>query len=115
MTVALVLVTLLTVAANAWAASVDATRPAWVLANMSRLGVPEARLGVLGALKAAGAVGLAVGLALPPIGVAAATGLVLFFVGAIVTVVRARWWAHWYPVAFLLLAAASLALRLTTW
>ena len=115
MTLALVLVTLFTAAANAWAASVDVTRPAWVLANMGRLGVPEARLPVLGALKAAGALGLVVGLALPPIGVAAAVGLVLFFVGAVVTVVKARWWAHVYPVVFLALAAASLALRLATW
>ena len=114
MTLAYVVVTLLAAAANAWAASVDATRPEWILANMTRLGVPHAQLPALGGLKAAGALGLVVGFAVPPIGVAAAVGLVLFFVGALLTAVHARWFAHWYPVPFLALAAASLALRLAT-
>jgi len=105
-------VTLLAVAVNGWAASNDFTRPAWVVDNMDRLGIPRSQLAPLGWLKAAGALGLLVGIAVPFIGVAAATGLALFFVGAIVTVVRARWYAHWYPVAFLVLAVASLALRL---
>jgi hypothetical protein len=109
---AYILVTVLAAIANGWAASNDFTRPAWVLDNMERLGVPQSQLQPLGALKAAGATGLLVGIAVPFIGVAAAAGLALFFVGAIVTVVRARWWAHWYPVMFLALAAGSLALRL---
>lgn len=109
---AYVLVTVLAAIANGWAASNDFTRPAWVLDNMDRLGVPQSQLHTLGALKAAGAAGLLIGIAVPFVGVAAAVGLVLFFMGAIVTVVRARWWAHWYPVMFLALAAGSLALRL---
>lgn len=67
----------------------------------------------LGVAKAAGAVGLLVGIAVPTIGVAAAVGLVLYFVGAIVTVLRARWPAHLpYPTAFLALAVGALVLRL---
>jgi hypothetical protein len=113
--IAYVTVTLLAAAANAYGAGVDVTRADWVLANMTRLGVPHARLPALGALKAAGALGLIVGIVVPPIGVAAAGGLVLFFLGAVATVVRARWYGHLpYPGAFLLLAAAALVLRLAT-
>jgi hypothetical protein len=67
----------------------------------------------LGALKAAGAAGLLMGIGLPVIGVAAAVGLILFFAGAIVTVTRAHWYSHVpFPAAFLVLAAASLAIQL---
>jgi hypothetical protein len=109
---AYVVVTVLAAAANAYAATVDLTRAGWVVDNMSRLGVPTPWLPALGGLKAAGAAGLLVGIAVPPIGVAAAAGLVVYFLGAVATVVRARWYAHVYPLPFLALAAASLALRL---
>ena len=67
----------------------------------------------LGALKAAGALGLLVGIGVPLTGVAAATGLVLFFVGAIAVVIRAGWYSHLaWPSTYLLLAVGSLALRL---
>jgi hypothetical protein len=112
---AYVVVTLLAAAANGYAAYVDVTRAGWVLDNMSRLGVPHPWLPKLGALKAAGALGLLVGFAVPAIGVAAATGLVLYFVGAVVTVLRARWYAHLYAAVWLLLAVGSLALRIATW
>jgi hypothetical protein len=82
---AYVVVTLLAAAATAFAATADFLRPQWVLANMTRAGVPQSRLFSLGALKAAGALGLLVGLGVPLLGVAAAVGLVLFFVGAIIT------------------------------
>jgi hypothetical protein len=112
---AYVIVTVLAAAATAYAASVDFNRVEWVLVNMTRLGVPHSWLSPLGAAKAAGALGLVVGIAVPPIGVAAAVGLILFFAGAIVTVIRAHWYSHYYPVAYLLLAAGSLALRLASW
>ena len=113
MTAAYVVATLVAVAANGWAASMDAVRPAWLLDNMGRLGVPRDRLALLGGLKAAGAVGLLAGLALPAVGVAAGVGLVLFFLGAVATVVRAGWYGHLpYPAVFLAIAATALALRL---
>lgn len=114
MTAAYVIVTVVAAVVTAYAATVDFVGVDWVLANMARLGVPEAWLLPLGALKAAGALGLVVGIGVPAIGVAAAVGLVLFFVGAIATVVRARWYAHWYPAMFLLLAAGTLALRVAS-
>jgi hypothetical protein len=49
------------------------------------------------------------------IGVAAACGVILFFVGALATATRAHWYTHFpQPTAFLLLAVGLLALRLAT-
>ena len=64
----------------------------------------------LAILKAAGAVGLLVGFAVPPVGVAASVGVILFFIGAISTHVRARWFSFSYPSLYLLLAEGSLVL-----
>ena len=111
---AYVVVTVLAVAANAYAAAVDLTEAEWVVANMTRLGVPQTWLFSLGAVKAAGALGLLVGIWVPAIGVAAGVGLVLYFVGAVATVVRARWFAHYYAAVWLALSAGSLTLRLAT-
>lgn len=81
-------VTVLAAAANIYAATNDFTRPEWLLANMTKLGVSESLLPMLGTLKALGAVGLLVGIGVPSIGTTAAIGLVLFFIGAIVIHLR---------------------------
>lgn len=73
-----VAVTILAAAANAAAAGFDFARHPQVLANMTMLGIPRSWLFPLGALKAAGALGLLVGIGVPLLGVAAAVGLVLF-------------------------------------
>lgn len=110
-----VIVTILATAAYAYAAVADFTRPRWILNNMTKYGVPHSWLSSLGALKAAGAAGLMVGIGVPLIGVAASVGLVLYFIGAIVTTVRAHQYSHIpYPVAFLLPAVGSLGLRLVS-
>jgi hypothetical protein len=111
---AYVVVTILAAAATTFAAAADFIRPRWLLANMTRAGVPRSWLVPLGALKAAGALGLLVGLGVPLLGVVAAGGLVLFFVGAILTHIRAHWYAFTYPGTFLLLAVGSLGLRLAS-
>jgi hypothetical protein len=111
---AYVVVTVVTAGANTFAATVDFTRPDWLLANMAKARVPQSWLFPLGALKAAGALGLLVGIAVAPLGIAASVGLVLFFIGAIVTHFRARYWDIATPVAFLLLGVASLVLRLAS-
>lgn len=112
---AYVVVTVLAAAINAYAAYVDFTRADWILENMTSYGVPQSWLLSLGVLKAAGALGLVVGIGIPPIGAAAAVGLVGYFIGAIVTVVRARYYSHLgYPVVFLIPSAASLALLLAS-
>ena len=108
-----IIVTIVTVAANVFAAVVDFRHPQWVVDNITRWGGSQSWLFTLGALKAAGALGLMIGIGVPLVGVAAATGLVLFFVGAIVVVTRARWYSHLpWPATYLFLAVASLALRL---
>lgn len=108
-------VTVVAAAANGYAATIDATQPAWLLDNMTRLHVPRSQLGAPGVAKAAGAVGLLAGIAVPAVGVLAAAGLTAFFAGAVVTVVRSGWLRHLpYPATYLALAAGSLALHLAT-
>jgi hypothetical protein len=114
MSTAYVVVTSLAAAANTYAATVDFTRPQWLLGNMAKARVPQSWLFPLGALKAAGALGLLAGIAVAPLGIAASIGLILFFVGALITHVRARYWEIAAPVTFLLLALGSLVLRVAS-
>jgi hypothetical protein len=68
---------------------------------------------MLGILKAAGVLGLLLGLiSVPLIGTAAAIGLVLFFDGAIIAHLRIRYYLIGAPAAVLLLAVAALVLDL---
>jgi hypothetical protein len=107
-------VTCLAVAANTYAATADFLRVRGVIANMTKMGVPRSWLIPLGSLKAMGALGLLIGIGAPPIGVAAAAGLILFFVGAVLTHIRAHAdvSTYPYPIVFLVLAVGSLLLRL---
>jgi DoxX-like family len=111
---AYVVVTGLTAAANTFAATADFTRPKWLLGNMAKARVPQSWLFQLGALKAAGALGLLVGIGIAPLGVAASIALILFFIGALITHIRARYWEIAAPVTFLLLAVGSLVLRVAS-
>jgi hypothetical protein len=110
-----VAVTLLAAALNAGIAVADLRPARFVLANSREVGVPPTWLPMLAGLKAAGAVGLVAGLAgLRPLGVAAAGGLVLFFVGAIVAHVRSRVFHNIaFPAGFLASAVAALVLSVT--
>jgi hypothetical protein len=86
-----------------------------VVRAYARAGVPEDRLDHLALVLLAGAAGLLAGLAWPPLGVAAAAALVVYFLVAIAFHVRAHDVAHVAtPVVVWLLAAAALALRLAT-
>ncbi|MFJ6249334.1 MULTISPECIES: DoxX family protein [unclassified Streptomyces] len=90
------------------------TRNPQITGSMTKLGVPESWFPWLATAKAAGAIGLLVGLAVPALGVAAAIGVVLYFLGALVTHLRAKDHAV-APVAVLtLLAAAALVLRIAS-
>lgn len=111
----LVVLTLVTAAINLWAAVADFVRARFVLGNATALDLPLTWLPTLGALKAAGAAGLLLGLAgVPLIGPAAATGLVLFFLGAVGIHVRKRVFHNIaYPGVFLALAIAVLTLELS--
>ncbi len=102
--------TIVTAAANLAAALADFLRAGWILDNMTTYGVPSSWLPALGIAKAAGGVGLLAGLVFPALGIAAAIGLLLYFAGAVVTVLRARVYPHLpFPSVFLVLAAATLA------
>lgn len=116
MPLAYVLVTASAVVANAGIAAADLARADFVLANSADVRIPASWIPGLAALKAAGAAGLLLGLlGARPLGLAAAVGLVLFYVGAVATHVRTRvFHSIAFPVTFLLLAAATLALTLTT-
>jgi DoxX-like family len=112
---AYVAVTITTIVANAGAAGADFLRARLVLANAAELGVAETWIPLLGALKAAGAAGLLLGLlGVRPIGIAAAIGLVVFFIGALATHIRARVFHNLaFPLAYFALAVASLVLIAT--
>jgi len=109
---AYVVVTVLVAAANLFSAGVDFVRHPKVAINMDRAGVPQSWMIPLGILKAAGAVGLLIGIFVPPLGIAAAAGLTLFFVGAIITHLYGHFYEFTLPVSFLTLAVAALVLRL---
>jgi hypothetical protein len=95
-----------------FSATLDFIRFKPILINMARVGVPAGWITMLGILKAAGAVGLLVGIEVPLIGTAAAIGLVLFFVGAIATHLRAGDYSFGLAVMFLLLALVALVSKL---
>lgn len=109
---AYVVITLTTAAATAGIAVADLIPARFVLANSAEVGVPRSWLPALATVKLAGAAGLIVGLAgLRALGIAAAAGLVAFFVGAVATHLRARVMYNLaFPGAYLFLSAASLAL-----
>ncbi|WP_327353347.1 DoxX family protein [Streptomyces sp. NBC_01304] len=90
------------------------TRNDGITESMAKVGVPDSWLPRLATLKTAGAIGLLVGLAVAPIGVAAAIGVVLYFVGAVVTHVRAKNYEMAPAVVLALIAAAVLVLRLVS-
>lgn len=79
---------------------------------MAEMEVPESWMTNLGLIKAAGAIGLLVGIGVPMVPVAAATGIILFFVGAVTIHLRAGDYSFALAVVFGLLAVAALVLRL---
>jgi len=112
---AYVIITVVTILANARAAAVDLAQPKWVLANMDEVGVPRSWLPPLAILKGAGAAGLLLGLlGVRPLGIAAAIGLILFFAGALAVHVRGRIFHNIaFPGTYFTLAIASAALAIT--
>lgn len=109
---AYVLITLTTAVVTAAIAVADLIPAGFVLANSAEVEVSRSWLPALGSAKLAGAAGLVVGLlGLPALGMAAAVGLVLFFVGAVITHLRAHvLYNIAFPGAYLGLSAATLAL-----
>jgi hypothetical protein len=113
MSTAYLVVTIVAATMAAFSAGCVFFRAPWVVGPLAEYGVPRSWWPWLGTAKAAGAAGLLVGLAVPVIGILAAIGLVLYFVGAVFTVLRARSYPHVpIPLVFMSPAAGSLALGL---
>jgi uncharacterized membrane protein YphA (DoxX/SURF4 family) len=85
-----------------------------VMKVMTKVGVPDDKLWLLATAEIAGAVGIVVGLFWWPIGVAAAAGVVLYFVAAVGSHLRVKDWNVAAPLALLVAAAAVLVLRALT-
>ena len=112
---AYVVVTLLAIAASTFVAIANFIRLKFVLTTAAKVGVPQSWMTMLGSLNAAAALGLLLGLiGVPLTGTAAASGLILYFVGAIITHLRARDYSLGFASAYLLLAVAALMLDLAT-
>ncbi|WP_214409872.1 DoxX family protein [Sphaerisporangium fuscum] len=109
MSTAHVIITVLTAAWVGFSGFSLLRRADFVAKPLIEYGVPQSWWPWLGTAKAAGAIGLLAGLAVPPIGVAAAIGLVLYFAGAVVTVLRAR---SYKTVVFPLLYLAPVVVTL---
>lgn len=114
MLIAFTVVTIIAIVINAGEAVANFARIPFVKNNAAAVGVPESWLPGLGLAKGAGALGLAAGLAgLQPVGVAAAAGLVLFFVCALVAHIRAKVYHNIAgPILFLCFSIAALALMI---
>ncbi|MFD0555460.1 DoxX-like protein [Stackebrandtia endophytica] len=106
---ALLIGTVLCIVANAVETVAKAMRARFVLENSAAVGLDERWLPSLAVLEGLGVAGLVLGLLwIPPLGLAAAVGLVLFFVVAIVVHCRARVLSNLaFPSTFLVLAVAA--------
>jgi uncharacterized membrane protein YphA (DoxX/SURF4 family) len=82
--------------------------------TMATVGVPEDKLWLLATAEFAGAVGLVAGLFWWPIGVAAAAGVVLYFIGAVGSHLRVKDKNFAPALVVLLVAATALVLRAAT-
>jgi DoxX-like family len=112
---AYIAVTVVAAIAYAYAAVLNLTHNKSVAETAERLRVPVSWQVPLGFLLAAGSLGLVAGFAIPPLGTAAACGLVLYFLFAAAAHIRARdtrllAWVNW--AAFFTLAVAALAVGL---
>ncbi|MGW8883316.1 DoxX family protein [Streptomyces sp. NPDC055749] len=111
MSTAYVVVTVLAAAMAGFSAVSVLARAKWVVEPLADYGVPRSWWVWLGAAKAAGAVGLLAGLLVPVIGLLAGIGLVLYFTGAVITVIRARSYAHVpFPLVYMAPVVGALAL-----
>ncbi|UNS95150.1 DoxX family protein [Streptomyces tubbatahanensis] len=112
MFVAYVTVTLIGAVFNGAAAVTYLTGHEYPLSQADMKGVPRKWVPVLGVLLAAGTVGLLAGPAVPLLGNLAASGLVLYFIGAVIAHLRVGSRDIAGGIVFLATAVAALALGL---
>ncbi|RIJ70677.1 DoxX family protein [Nakamurella silvestris] len=66
------------------------TKQEKVMESMAAVGVPADRVWMLATVETVGAIGLVAGLFWAPLGIAAAVGVVLYFVGAVIAHIRKK-------------------------
>ena len=94
--------------ANAYAAALNFAGAESVKVVADRVRVSRGWMVPLGTLLVSGSIGLLTGLAVPALGTAAAVGLVVYFICAVIAHLRVRDRGIGGAVFFLLLAAAAL-------
>jgi DoxX-like family len=96
-------------------AAAKLTRATRVVDSLTGIGVPIGWFPWLAGAEIAGGIGLIVGLAVGPLGVAAAIGVVLYFIGAVIAHLRAKdYKGVSTPAVLLVVAIVALALRAGT-
>lgn len=105
-------VTILAALAVAGAAWMDFVRHPVAVGAAETVGTPQSWMNPLGVVLAAGAAGLLIGFAVPPIGTAAAIGLVLYFVCAVGAHLRVRDFKLTNVGVYLALCVAALVVNL---
>ncbi|HTU37824.1 MAG TPA: DoxX family protein [Acidimicrobiales bacterium] len=108
MHIAYVVVTSLAVLTNGYAATMNFIGADFVKVVADKVQIAQEWMVPFGILLAAGALGLAVGFAVPAVGIAAAIGLIVYFVSALGAHVRVHDRNVGGAIAFLLLAVAAL-------
>ena len=106
MTIALIIVAALLGVAAAGSAVGKFTKQASVIENLTHVGVKAKHIPVLAVLELAGALGLLLGIWVTPLGIAAAVGLALYFLGAVVAHVRLKDKPAEFAPAFVLFVVA---------
>lgn len=107
-----VVVTLVVALANGYAAALNLAGAESVKIVAEKVRVPQKWMIPFGILLASGAVGLLAGFAVPLLGTAAATGLVVYFICAVSAHIRVRDPKVAGAVSFLVMAVAALAVSL---
>lgn len=109
--VGLLVTTVLCVIANGFEVVAKAMKAQFVMQNSGEVGLAPRWIPYLAVVEGAGVVGLIIGLAgVRPLGLAAAIGLVAFFIGAVIAHVRSNVLHNIaFPGVFLALAAGSVA------
>lgn len=90
------------------------TKQGFVAEPLEKYGVPRSLWNPLALAKSLGAIGLLGGLWIPGVGIAAAIGLIVYFVGAVITTLWARSFKTTvFPVLYLVPVIATLILQLS--
>jgi uncharacterized membrane protein YphA (DoxX/SURF4 family) len=114
MFIATLVVSILLAVVLSFSASGKLTGQESQMATLRKVGVPEDKIWLLAVAEIAGGIGLVAGLFLWPLGIAAAAGVILYFLGAIGSHLRVRDWDVMPSGVLLVFSVAALSLRALT-